>query len=376
MKKTSTVLTALPVLSIAFASTVVACGGDAQTAPPPVAPTAPSESAAIAPPPATTQDTTPPPAPKPSLAEMQKTNINAMIAAFNAHDVKKLMSVYAADAVNASPSGEGWKKESRDEIEQGYTKLFTEVPDAKWGLVRVLVKGADVAFEWVGNGAGGKVGFRAASIASFNADGLITQERVYIDGATIAQQLGKAPGKPRAFVALPTADATWLTSTSADDGVADKAKATWPLSWPKHDRKAYEASITDDFVHEEIASPMDYVGKKAAMGEFDTYAKAIPDMAVSVDNTWTAGGITIIEFTFSGTQKGALGPLKATGKKFSVHGVDFIQMNGDKLQKATTYSNGVELLSQLGLMPKKDDGMKKDGGAPKKDGGATPPAKK
>jgi predicted ester cyclase len=76
-------------------------------------------------------------------------------------------------------------------------------------------------------------------------------------------------------------------------------------------------------------------------------------MKVSVDNIGAAGGVVVMEFTFSGTQKGALGPIKATGKTFSIHGIDFDTMNGDKLSKASTYSNSIELLKQLGMIPEK-----------------------
>ncbi len=346
-------------LSLALA----ACGGETPGPAPMPTPSVTATAPTVAETPSATPpvDTTPPPPAKPPLAELQKKAILGTIAAFNAHDAKKLAAFYTADCTMMSPTAEGMKTETgRDAIEKSHTKLFTDVPDVATGLVRVLIKGDQAAYEWIAAGTntggdkptGKKAGFRAASIAWFDADGNIKAEHTYIDGVTIATQLGKMPGKPRAIPTVPTGDAQWITATPADDALADKAKAMWPTSWPKHDKKAYDASITDDFVHEEIAT-MDFAGRKAALAEFDMYDKAVPDMKISIDNAWAAGGIVVMEFSFGGTQKGAFGPVKATGKPFTIHGIDFDAMTGDKMSKATTYSSGMELFAQLGLLPKK-----------------------
>lgn len=351
---------ALPLVSLALA----ACGGETPAPAPMPTPSVTATAPTVAESPSATPpvDTTPPPPAKPSMVELQKKAITGSYAAFNAHDVKKLSAFYTADCVMSMPGPDGMKTETgRDPMEKNHTKLFTDNPDVVTGIVRVLIKGDQAAVEWVGTGTntggekptGKKAGFRAASIMWFDADGNIKQQHTYMDGATIAMQMGKMPGKARAMATQPSGEPQWIVATPADDALADKAKAMWPVSWTKHDKKAYDASITDDFVHEEIATPNDFSGRKAALAEFDMYDKAVPDMKMTVDNAWAAGGIVVMEFSFSGTQKGAFGPIKATGKPFTVHGIDFDAMTGDKMSKATTYSSGNELLGQLGLLPKK-----------------------
>jgi steroid delta-isomerase-like uncharacterized protein len=371
--RTALALCALP-LSVSLASALFACGGDAQTAKSPVMASAtPSAPSAPEPPPAATVSDVAAAPPKPTLADLAKGAMMTMTDAFNAHDAKKLASIYAMDSIKSSPSPDGWKRVSgRESIEQSFAKFFSSVPDAAIHLSRTLMKGDQAAMEYVGTAtdksSGKSIGVRAASVLWFDADGLVKQEHVYVDGATIAMQAGTMPGKARAVAKPPTGDAQWVLATPSDDGLEAKATSMWPASWQKHDRKAYDASITSDFVHEEIASPNDYIGRDDALKEFDVFDKAVPDQTVTIENAWAASGVVVMEFTFAGTQKGAFGPLKALNKKFTIHGLDFDVITGDKMSKATTYSNSIEYLTQLGVIPSNDaakDAAKRTTKAPK-----------
>ncbi|HEY4119633.1 MAG TPA: hypothetical protein VGM56_17310, partial [Byssovorax sp.] len=65
-----------------------------------------------------------------------------------------------------------------------------------------------------------------------------------------------------------------------------------------------------------------------------------------------APNVAIAEFTFSGTMQGDIGPFKATKKPIVIHGVDVDVMKDGKYEGAVTYSNGMELLAQIGALPK------------------------
>ncbi|HEY8072509.1 MAG TPA: nuclear transport factor 2 family protein [Labilithrix sp.] len=351
---------ALSVLAVPVG--LVACGGDN---PPPAPPPPPSVTAEPPPPPPAPEP--PPPAPKPSMSEMQKTTLLGMQAAFNAHDPAKVASFHSQDVVSSTPGPDGsWKDTNgRDALQQREAEFFSKV-DPQMALVRVYQKGDVAVGEWIGGGSekenpSKKVGFRAASVWWFDGDGLIKKAHMYIDEGTIAMQLGKMPGKARDVVAIPTGDAQWIPGAADDNKAVDLLKANWPTTFPKKDKKAWEASVTDDYLHEEIAMPLDWKAKKGALDEFDMLTKAVPDMSVSFENAWGFGDVAIGEFTFKGTQKGALGPIKPTNKPFALHGLEIDVFKDGKLQKATSYTNGIELAGQLGLLPK-----------PK----ATPPASK
>ncbi len=55
----------------------------------------------------------------------------------------------------------------------------------------------------------------------------------------------------------------------------------------------------------------------------------------------------------TGTHKHSSNPaIPATGKQFSVRGVSIIELRKGKMSRATFYWNLVDLMQQLGLMPK------------------------
>lgn len=290
------------------------------------------------------------------MAELQKKAVLAISAAFNAHDAKAVAALFTPDGVAATPEAAGWdEKKGREAIEADHAKLFGDVPDAKQVLVRVFLKGDVAVTEWLGFGSGKdgkKAGFRAASVLWFDDAGLVKLDREYLDEVTIGTQMGHMPGKTRAMPTAPSGDVTWVVATDSPEEakLVETAKKNWPASFP-HDDKAYAQTFTDDAVHEEIASPNDYAGRKALIAEAKMWHTAAPDAQVSLENVWAVGDTAIMEFTFKGTQKGPIGNIKPTGKKFSINGLDVTLFKGDKYAKATSYSNGRQFLTQLGVIP-------------------------
>ena len=360
-------------LRVAFVITVslTACGGETATktaAREPVVTSAP-DSPRVTIPEATAGDHSPhmnpPPPPRAPLAELQKKTMAGWVAAFNAHDTQRMSDAYEEGAIGSSPAPGGWHEtKGRDAILKGFDAIFRAFPDLKVATPRIFQKGDACAIEWVVNGTntgefmgqpatGKAVGFRAATVAWFDDEGLIRQEHVYMDQATIAQQVGKAPGKPRPVAAFPTSPPQWITASGSleEDKLVETAKNGWPATWSRRDAKAFATSFTDDAVHEEIASPVDLKGKDALMKEYAGYVKAMPDLTVTVDKVWAAQTFAILEFTFTGTMKGAMGPFKATNKPVTIHAMEVDEFKGDKWTKATTYSNGLELLGAMGVLP-------------------------
>ncbi len=345
---------------------LAACGGQQTTTPAAPTPAGPAASATSAP---TGQATVSaaPPAPPPPLAELEKKALSAWYAAFNAHDTKGLAALYASDAVAAATGPGGWvEQKGPDAIVGAYAPVFGAMPDLKAAPVRVFQKKDTVIVEWAASGTntgplmGGaptnkKAAVWGASVFSFNPDGFIVREEGFHDQATILQQLGKMPGKARDLATLPAGDPTFVTAagTPDEDKLVDQMKATWPATWNKRDPKAYAEVITDDALHSEVASPNDYKGKEANVKECAMYSKALPDMTTTIDKAWAfAPNFIVSEFTFTGTMKGPIGPFKATNKPVTIHGLDVDELKDGKLQKGVTYSNGMELLAALGVLPK------------------------
>ena len=344
-----------------------ACGGETASVPPAAGPEPATPAASAAPPPVETPPAT---AAKPALADLEKKAITDWYAAFNAHDTKKLMPLYSADAVAASPGPGGWHETKGGEaISSGFAPLFASMPDLKAAPVRILQKSDLVVVEWAATGTntgdimGGpptnkKAGILGADVFWFAPDGLITRSESFHDQATIAQQLGKMPGKPRDIATLPAGEPVWVMATGMadEDRLVDQWKSTWPAAWNKHDVKAYGDVINDDSAHIPLDSPVDYVGRAALIKEFQMNMKAFPDLTNSIDKAWGFAPDTIVaEMTFTGTMKGSMGPLKATNKSGSSHGLEIDEMKAGKVQRGVTYANGMEFLSSIGALPKPAD---------------------
>lgn len=331
---------------------VVACGGGAPppaTSPAPVAPSAPVATAPVPVAPAL------PEPPKMSREERNHKTLMEANAAAEAKDFDKHVSFYTPDTVKAVPAPQGWLEvRGREELKKQVTAMGAVALDTKTHQTRHFHKGDVIVAEWVTTATHAEtkkpIIFKSAAVFWFDDAGLIKQEHVYVDQATPLIQTGRMPGKAR-DVSVPTAPVTLINAKGDEDKLVDVYKASWPTSWPKKDGKAYTASLTEDFVKEAVASPVDLRGPAQALMEMQTLVKAVPDVAVTVDNAWAFESFVVAETTVKGTQKGSLGPLPGTGKKVAVHGLDIAEVKGDKIARLTTYTNSIELLGQLGLVP-------------------------
>lgn len=350
--------TALPAAIVAL---LVACGGEA---PPPQPP---------APAPTPTQEPTPPappvvaPAPKLSKAELAKKTFEAMHAASNAHDTSRIASFYAADAVKETAGPEGWMAQrGHDQIKAGAERMMTMAPEAKWTNTRVLHKDDVIVQEYVVNASppGKKVGVRGLAIYWFDEEGKIKKERIYLDQPTAMIQSGVVQGKAPEPVAAPSSEGPWVVAKGdpSEEKHVEAFKSSWPAIWPKKDRKAYEAVLTDDFVQDDVAWGMTFKGKTEAGKGMDSFTKAVPDLAITVDSAWAFGDVVVAELTMKGTHKGPLGTVKATNKPFTAHVANVVDHRDAKQAKSAVYMNSAEMLGQLGLLPKPDG--KKDPAKP------------
>ena len=390
------VLTVISVVSTALVMPI-ACGGGGGETPPPNTTTTVTKTTVDPTPTATTTASSTaetPPAPKMTMAEMQKKNVLGNMAAFNAHDAKKLASYYSADAAVRAPgmAQEAWREmKGREGIEKAHEGLFKGVPDVKTAASRVLLSGDVAIVEWTSSGTdtvgmggakptGKAVGFKAVSIQWFDKDGLIKQEHAYYDAGTIAGQLGMLPKgmKVRPVAAMPSGEPMWLES-KGDDAEKKNIEAVKAFygTFAKGDEKGFLGMLDEKASHSDYAMPEDVTGKDAAKKEFQMGHKAFPDMAFAVEGGWAAGDTVVLESTMSGTNKGAMPPFipKATNKAVTTHGAEVLQLKDGKLLHGDTYANSVEMVSQLGLMPPKGDAPKDAGKDAGKKPDATPPKK-
>jgi hypothetical protein len=231
---------------------------------------------------------------------------------------------------------------------------------------RVWLKGniAIVESSWTGTMAGDFMGIKATNkpvgqpqlqIFTFNDDGMVKHMTRYADGAGLMAQMKQAKGAPP----VPTLQSNppeihQAKGTPDEDKLAAMAKGIDDVM-SKDDPKAVTDGLADDAdFWMNITGLPATKGKKDLTKELTAFFKAIPDQKWTTTNAWGIDGFAIVEHTVSGTQKGPIGPNKASNKPVANwHWVDIVQPTADgKLQHGWAYANMVELLMQTGAMKK------------------------
>lgn len=152
-------------------------------------------------------------------------------------------------------------------------------------------------------------------------------------------QSGRVQGKAPEPIPAPSAEGPWVVAKgdAGEEKHVEAFKSSWPAIWPKKDRKAYEALLTDDFVQDDVAWGMTFKGKTEAGKGMDGFVKAVPDLTVTVDSAWGFGDVVVAELTMKGTHKGPLGSVKATNKPFTAHVVNVVEHRDGKQARSAIY---------------------------------------
>jgi steroid delta-isomerase-like uncharacterized protein len=354
----STILAALMTTTLALA----ACGGEEpQPQPPPPPPPPPPATASAAP-----ADTTPPaPPPKPALAELIPVTLKGMGEAFAAHDAAKMAS-FVTDDVDVQDYGHP-ETHSRGEFQSAMAQLFQWFPDMKFAPTRIWVKGNVVVTEmaWTATMTNAVMGIKASNkpiggmrvhVEFFNDDGLIKETHQYSDDAGVtAQMMGQKGAPPAPTLATNPPEMHVAGGSPENDKLDDWARSVDDL-FNKDDAKAVLDKTADDADYWLNFGGPAMKGKKEMEAGLKGWFKAFPDQKWSSNpnNAWGYEGFAIIEHTVSGTQKGALGPLPASGKPVKDwHWLDIMVPTADgKLQHGWAYANLFEMMAQTGQLKK------------------------
>jgi steroid delta-isomerase-like uncharacterized protein len=352
-------------MGLVLSLSLAACGG--ATPEPEVARPTSSETTSNAATTAPTAGDTKSEAAKPALADLQKKAIAAYTEAVVTNDAKKLAAFYTDDAVVnmvGMPEVKG-----REAIEKMDAEWHAAFPHEKFGFTRVWMKNDVVITEWaaIAKHAGDWMGVKATNkpmslmgltISWTDESGKIKKQNTYVDTGSVMAQIGASKAKTRpALTAIPSMESWAAKGTPEEDKNVDVAKSVYgameKLATEKDKKKAEAdmlAIVTDDMVYDGNTMPEAIKGKdKAKAGPLEL-AKAFPDLKMTVNNAWGFGDVAVVEYTMSGTQKGAFMGKPASKKALNVHGVDIFQVKDGKVAHLWTYENGMEMAMQLGWM--------------------------
>jgi len=113
------------------------------------------------------------------------------------------------------------------------------------------------------------------------------------------------------------------------------------------------ASITPDFVYDEVATGRKPQGAEAVIQVWQGWAQAFPDSKASFNNALVSGGSVVLEMTWRGTHKGPMqtpkGLVAATGKTIEIRACMIVELAGERAKLQRHYFDMATMFEQLGL---------------------------
>jgi steroid delta-isomerase-like uncharacterized protein len=130
----------------------------------------------------------------------------------------------------------------------------------------------------------------------------------------------------------------------------DAAKAPM-LAFNEKNWDAARASITSDFVYDEVATNRKVQGVDQVIPLWQGWATAFPDARATFHRELLSGNTAIFEVSWRGSHMGPLqtpnGPIAATGNRIDVRACMVVEVAGDKAKAQRHYFDMTTLLQQL-----------------------------
>jgi steroid delta-isomerase-like uncharacterized protein len=121
-------------------------------------------------------------------------------------------------------------------------------------------------------------------------------------------------------------------------------------AWTVHDVEKVLSLCTDDCVYEDVTMGAVNRGKSELKAFAGAVLAAFPDFKMELTSAFTDGNRAGAEWIMSGTHKGDLPGMPATGKGFSLRGASICELQEGKIKRNSDYWDMVTFLKQIGLM--------------------------
>jgi steroid delta-isomerase-like uncharacterized protein len=136
--------------------------------------------------------------------------------------------------------------------------------------------------------------------------------------------------------------------------LVDAAKAPM-IAFNEKDWNAVRASMTPDFIYDEVATNRKVEGVDQVIPLWQGWAMAFPDAKATFHQALPSDNTVVLELSWRGTHKGVLltpgGPIAATGKRIDIRACVVAEVAGEKAKQMRHYFDMVTMLQQLGVSP-------------------------
>lgn len=122
-------------------------------------------------------------------------------------------------------------------------------------------------------------------------------------------------------------------------------------AWNSHDLDRTAAFYAPDYAGEDISEPRPQQGREAMQQGMVRLLQAFPDLRVTPDEHVVEGNRIVLFWTMSGTHRGPMMKIPATGRVVSVRGVSLLELEDGLIVRSVRLWDVAGLLRKLRLLP-------------------------
>jgi steroid delta-isomerase-like uncharacterized protein len=119
--------------------------------------------------------------------------------------------------------------------------------------------------------------------------------------------------------------------------------------WNQQKMDAVDEMIAADFAQHDSQSPLGVRGVEGYKQFVRHYLNAFPDCHFTVEDQLAEGQMVVTRWTVTGTHRGDLGNIPATGRRMSVTGISWSRIENGKFVESWTNWDTLGMLQQLGV---------------------------
>lgn len=140
--------------------------------------------------------------------------------------------------------------------------------------------------------------------------------------------------------------------TDLERGALDSLAERWLTAWLGEG--SFADCCTGDVSYEDPMTPVPVTGPGAVEAHASTMRRIFPDVRVqSTAAALERGGHACFPWRVDATHLGDYGPLPATEKRLSLHGLHYVELSDGLVRRARGFFDLYEGAIQLGLLPRR-----------------------
>jgi ketosteroid isomerase-like protein len=271
--------------------------------------------------------------------------LGEMVDAVNASDAARYARVYAPDALITIHGGTELR--GRAAIEAYEVELLRQFPGTRLALFAVWEAGPwTVAHYGVRSPQPTLTGHEGLLFYRFAEDGLIAEERRYLDTLTPMSQVG-ALGKVRAPVPeLPARPSSFEPGDARERANAELVRRALGAA----DETTFLAHVDPAARFREVSWGWPAAAATPAVW-FESWRTVVADPALDISTVATSGAHVLVEAVLRGRLKAPLGVARPSERTFTVHRAYVVQVENGRITSLTAFMNGKELAESVGQWP-------------------------